>query len=200
MVFLPARGALGLHPAGRPRTDLPVAMADSDLGDSAAEMEVGAPTRVVHSAEETGAPVRSVRVVLGRAVRGRSGGTETSAQLLTGPAGLAEAGLPVRHGPHGLLALLLSLLHLSTQPHLLLASLLTPPPALGIRLLKLRPRAPPPLRRPLAPVVPVPSPLQVVRRLQPLWDSLPCYEEDARFGVCKMVLILIAAAFLRIWT
>jgi len=195
MVFLPARGALELRPAGRPRmADLLVAIADSDLGDSVAEMEDGARTKVVPSAEETGAPVPSVRVVLGRAVRGQSGGTETSAQLLTGPAGLAEAGRPVHHGPPGLLALLQSLLLPSTQPHLPSASLLTPLPALGTRLLKLRPRVPP-LRRPLAPVARVPSPLQVVRRLQLSWDSLPCYEEDALFSFCKKVLALIAAAF-----
>jgi hypothetical protein len=194
MVYHPARGALELHPAGRPCTaDLLVA--DSGLGDSVAEMEDGVRTRVVHSAEETGAPVPSVRVVLGRAVRGQSGGTETSAQLLTGPAGLVEAGRPVHHGPPGLVALLRSLLLPSTQPHLLSASLLTPLPALGTRLLKLRPRVLPPPRRPLAPVARVPSPLQVVRRLQPSWGLLPCYEEDARFGFCKKVLVLIASAF-----
>jgi hypothetical protein len=175
MASQPAHGVLQHHPAGRPSTD----QADQvvlvvEPGDSVADLADGVHNRVVHSLEETGAMVPSNSPVPGQAVHGQSGGTETSAQLLTGLAGPLAPGLQVRHGPPGLLVLLQSLLLPSTQLHHSAALLHTPPQALVIRLLRLRLQALP-LHKPLALVVLPPSPLQVALQLRPSWASSLCY-------------------------
>lgn len=170
-----AHGALAHHPAGRQSMDqADQVVSVMDLGDSVVDLEDGVHNRVVHSLEETGAVVLSASPVPGQAVHGQSGGTETSAQLLTGLAGPLALGLLVRHGQPGLLALLRLLLLPSTQLHPSEA-LHTPPLALDTRLLKLQRQALP-LHKPLAPVVLPPSPLQVVRQLQPSWASSLCYK------------------------
>jgi len=187
-----AHGGPEHHPVGPLPTvvDLEVALGDLAVpSDSEAELEAGALAWVVHLAAETGALVLSAKEIPGQAVHGQSGGTETSAQLLTGQAGLAEAGLPAHHGQLGLLALLQSLLAPSTLPipPLSVPALLTPPPASATRLLRLPPPAP--LRRTLAPpAVLLQSPLQVVRLLRRLWDSLPCYKGTDRSVFCNKIM------------
>jgi hypothetical protein len=151
-----------------------VAELELELGDSVVDPEDGVQTRVVHSREETGAMVLSVSPVPGRAVPGQNGGTATSAQPRTGLAGPPALGLPVLHGQLGLLALLPSLPLPSTQPQAW-AALHIPLLALATSLLKLQQQALP-LHKPLAPVVLPPSPLRVVRQLQPSWASSLCFK------------------------
>lgn len=87
-----------------------------DHSVSAAEQEAGVHPLAVPSQLGTGAMVPLDNQVPGQPVPGRSGGTETSALLLTGPVGLLVPSLPVRHGLLGLLARLPSLLLPSIRP------------------------------------------------------------------------------------
>jgi hypothetical protein len=175
-------GALQHPPAGRPSTDL-ADQADLvvELSDSVADLEGGAHNRAVHSLEAIGALVLLDSLVPGQPVHGQSGGTEPSAQLLTGLAGPPAPGLPAHRGLPGLPALLRSLLLPSTRLHLSEATLHTPPPASATRLHRPLLQALP-LHKPLAPAVLPPSPLQVVRQLLLLWASSPCYESMNNSG------------------
>jgi len=194
MAFRLAHGVRERHPDG----PLPIAVVDSVasvlavLSDSVVDLVAGAPPWVVHSAEETGAPVLSPQELDSQAVHGQSGGTETSAQLPTGLAGLPEAGRPAHHGPLGPLALLQSPLLPSTPrtPRLSEPSVLTPPPALVTRSLRL-PQPALALQALAPPAVLRPSPLQVVRQLQHSWDSLPCYKRNGRPDFCNKINVLM---------
>jgi len=201
MASLLARGALEHHPAGPLYTAHlgtlePAALVATAHSASAVDQEAGDQTKAVPSAAETGAPGHLASLVHGQAVHGQSGGTETSAQLLTGLAGLAEAGLQVLLGLLGLLARLLLRRHPSIRLLLPLAALHTRLLVLDTRLPKLLPQDHH-LRLPLARAVLLPLPLQVVRQLLRLWDLSPCYNSDLIFSELGTQLIHhdCAAAF-----
>jgi len=176
MASQPAHGVRLCQPAGRPNMDQAalVDLVEEPLV-SVADLEDGAHNLVDHSLQDNGEAAPSDSPVLGLPEHGQSGGTATSAQLLTGLAGLPVPGLPALHGLPGLLAL---------RPLLLLPSTLllhseaadhTLPPALATRLP--RPLLPVlPQHKPLALVALPPLPLQVVQQPQLSWASSPCFK------------------------
>ena len=103
----PAHGVRLCQLAGRPNMDR-AELADSveERLVSVVDLEDGAHNLVDRSLRDNGATGPSDSLVPGLPEHGQSGGTATSAQLLTGLAGLPVPGLPALHGLPGLLALL----------------------------------------------------------------------------------------------
>jgi len=117
---------------------------------------------------------------LGQMDHGQAGGTEAAAPSLTGLAGPAEAGAHLLHGHHGLVALPVLLLHLSTQ--LPAAALLTPLLATDTSSLRSLDLGPVPVLHQRRLTARTALPLQVVQLLLASWALLLRSKSLERFA------------------